>query len=494
MPTPDVRVEPAVRCSLTRPLAGALAVSIALALAGVAAAQPAGPARTPAPAAAAADPGNHHDGQALRGLESPAAAARRLGWWREARFGMFIHWGLYSQDGCFWKGQDGKTEHMMRHLRIPLTEYAKIAEGFNPVKFDADAWVRTAKGAGMKYLVITSKHHDGFAMFGSKASDYNIVARTPFRRDPLAELAAACRRHGLKLGVYYSLGRDWQDPDVPTRDGWRSNSWDYPDESKKDFSRYFERKVKPQVRELLTRYGPIGIVWFDTPEKISAAQSEELLRMIRGLQPAALVNARVGNRLGDYAVQEQKVPESGQPQPWETCMTLNRHWGWHKMDQDWKSPQLLVRTLIDVASKGGNFLLNVGPTGAGEIPAPSVERLAEVGRWMKTNGAAIHGSAPCSLEQPAWGRCTARGGQLFLHVFDWPAGGRLELPALPAGTKVVSARLLAGGARLAVEQTAGKVAVVTPSARGPHAGLPAWGAAAPDPLSSTIVLQVRGNR
>jgi alpha-L-fucosidase len=450
-----------------------------LVLAGVLTAWLAGTAGAQAPV----DTGDAHDGQGLRNLESPASAERRLAWWRQARFGMFIHWGLYSQDGCFWKGQDGKTEHMMRHLKIPLTEYAKIAEVFNPVKFDADAWVRTAKQAGMKYLVITSKHHDGFAMFGSKASDYNIVARTPFRRDPLKELAAACRKHGVRLGVYYSLGRDWQDPDVPTRDGYRSNTWDYPDESKKDFTRYFERKVKPQVRELLTGYGPIGIVWFDTPEKISPAQSEELLRMIRGLQPAAIVNARVGNRMGDYAVEEQRVPEGGKPQPWETCMTLNRHWGWHKMDDQWKSTEQLVQTLVDVTSKGGNFLLNVGPTGEGLIPAPSVERLAEVGRWMKTNAEAIHGTTACPLDRPGWGRCTAKtsGGttRLYFHVFDWPADGKLLLPPLPGSGKATSARLLAGGKPVAVKSQDGQISLVLPAAE-------------PDPLSSTVVVTVRG--
>jgi alpha-L-fucosidase len=262
------------------------------------------------------DTGDAHDGQALLGTESPDSVARRLHWWSEARFGMFIHWGLYAQDGCHWKGQDGKTEHMMRHLKIPLSEYAKIATEFNPTKFDAGQWARIAKGAGMKYMVITSKHHDGFAMWKSASSDYNIVARTPWKRDPIKELAEATRKEGLKFGVYYSLGRDWQDPDVPTKDGYRSNTWDYPDESKKVFARYFERKVKPQVKELLTQYGPIAVMWFDTPEQITKAQSEELLRLIHGLQPDTIVNARVGNRLGDYAVEEQKIPAGGEPHPW----------------------------------------------------------------------------------------------------------------------------------------------------------------------------------
>src|SRR6185295_11318830 len=252
-------------------------------------------------------------------------------------------------DGCYWKGQDGKTEHMMRHLQIPLAEYAKIAEEFNPTNFSADEWVSIAKNAGMKYMIITSKHHDGFAMFDSPSHDFNIVRRTPWKRDPVKELAEACRKQGLKFGVYYSLGRDWEDPDVPTSvkpDGnRRSNTWDFPDEDKKDFSKYFERKVKPQVRELLTQYGPIAVMWFDTPEKISKKQSEELFALIRKLQPDCIVNARVGNRLGDYAVQEQKIPETGDVQPWETCMTLNGHWGYKKDDSNWKPTQQLVTNL-----------------------------------------------------------------------------------------------------------------------------------------------------
>jgi alpha-L-fucosidase len=424
------------------------------------------------------DTGDAHDGQKLAGQDP--SVERRLGWWRTARFGMFIHWGLYAQDGCFWKGQDGKTEHMMRHLKIPLAEYAKIATEFNPTKFDADRWVRIARDAGMKYMIITSKHHDGFAMWDSKASDYNIVARTPWKRDPIRELAEATRKHGLKLGVYYSLGRDWQDPDVPTKDGYRSNTWDYPDESKKVFARYFERKVKPQVRELLTQYGPIGVLWFDTPEMISKAQSEELLRLIHSLQPDCIVNARVGHRLGDYAVEEQKIPAGGDPQPWETCMTLNKHWGFKKGDEDWKPPTTLVRTLIDIASKGGNFLLNVGPTGLGEIPPPSVERLAAVGRWMKVNGESIRGTAACPLGKLDWGRCTRKptgsGSTIYLHVFDWPAAGKLTVPGLKG--KVESATLLATGKRLPVRADGDAALLVLP-------------ARAPDEISSTIALRVR---
>ena len=453
-------------------------------LAGLGAVLALGGGKLPAAAAQTApiDTGDSHDGEALQ----EAAAHKRLVWWSEARFGMFIHWGLYAQDGSFWKGQDGKTEHMMRHLKIPLSEYGKIADEFNPTKFDADAWVRTAKSAGMKYMVITSKHHDGFAMFDSKVSDYNIVKRTPWKRDPIKELAAACKKHGLKFGVYYSLGRDWQDPDVPTKDGYRSNTWDYPDEAKKDFSKYFERKVKPQVRELLTQYGPIAVMWFDTPEKISPGQSAELLALIRSLQPDCIVNSRIGNRLGDYAVNEQKVPDSSSVAPWETCMTLNGHWGYNKTDQQWKSTSTLVRTLVDVASKGGNFLLNVGPTGAGVIPAESVQHLEEVGRWMKTNGASITGTSSCPLPKLAWGRCTQKlasraapaTSEIYLHVFDWPADGTLRVPGIRG--RVVAASLLGERKKLVVKKAGDDTITLS---------LPS---AASDPICPTILLRVQG--
>jgi alpha-L-fucosidase len=432
------------------------------------------------------DTGDAHSGQSLVGAESPEQVEKRLEWWSHARFGMFIHWGLYSHDGCFWNGKDGKTEHMMRHLQIPVSEYEKIAAAFNPVKFNADEWARIARDAGMQYMIITSKHHDGFAMFNSPSNDYNIVSRSPFARDPTKELADSCRAKGLRFGVYYSLGRDWHDPDVPTdpkSDGSsRSNFWDYPDETKKDFSKYFERKVKPQVRELLTQYGPIAALWFDTPEKISAAQSKELLDLVHSLQPDCIVNSRVGNRLGDYKVEEQRIPESGDPEPWETCMTLNRHWGFHKMDENWKPAETLVRNLIDIASKGGNFLLNVGPTGEGLIPTPSIERLIEIGAWLKINGEAIYGTTASPFRVPlAWGRCTKKVGAeettLYLHVFDWPKDGKLVVPGLQ--NRVTGASLLSGGVELPTAPTADGVTINLPPT-------------APDQYSSTIALKIDG--
>ena len=232
------------------------------------------------------------------------SSADQLEWWKDAKFGMFLHWGLYSQAAGDWNGHRYQgNEHFMIYEKLSIKEYGSQANDFNPKLFDANQWVKMAKNAGMKYMVLTTKHHDGFAMFNSPSNDYNIVKKTPFQRDPVKDLAVACRKNGMKLGFYYSLGRDWQDPDVPTNwptKGGRSNLVDFPDEDSKDFSRYFERKVKPQIKELLTQYGPVAVLWFDTPEQyITKAQSEELLQLIKTLQPNCIVNNRIGNGLGD---------------------------------------------------------------------------------------------------------------------------------------------------------------------------------------------------
>ena len=411
-----------------------------------------------------------------------AAAQQRLAWWSEARFGMFIHWGLYSQDGCFYKGTNGGSEHMMLHLKIPLADYARIADDFNPADFNADEWVRIAKDAGMKYMVLTSKHHDGFAMYASETNDYNIVERTPWHRDPVRELAEACRKAGLKFGVYYSLGRDWADPDVPTRDGYRSNTWDYPDESKKVFARYFERKVKPQITELLTHYGPIAVLWFDTPEQISAAESHELVALIHRLQPDCIINSRVGHGLGDYGVSEQKIPGGADAKPWETCMTLNGHWGYFKGDEKWKPAPTVIHNLVDIISKGGNYLLNVGPTGKGVIPAGAVADLSAVGAWMHVNGEAIYGTKAGPLKTvPSWGRVTQKGDNIYLHVFDWPKDGKLVVPEIGTTQAVVTAHLLAdkSGARLNLKQDAAAGTVVIDVPAQPL-----------DPADTVVVLQL----
>lgn len=360
----------------------------------------------------------------------------RFAWWREAKFGMFIHWGLYAIPAGVWKGKEieGIGEWIMYRARIPVREYEQLAKQFNPVKFDADAWVKVAKEAGMKYIVITSKHHDGFALYGTKVSLYNIVDATPFGRDPIKELADACRREGLRLCFYYSQDQDWYEADAS------GNDWDF-DPKEKDLTRYFESKVKPQVRELLTQYGPIGIIWFDTPISITESQSRELVDLVHQLQPGCLVNSRVGNDAGDYRSEgDNRIPVCVDEKPWETPATLNDTWGFKTHDHNWKSSQTLIRLLIDIVSKGGNYLLNVGPTAEGEIPEPSIERLKAVGEWLRVHGEAIYGAAPSPFPtELEWGAITRKPGKLYLHVFDWPEE---ELVLYGLRSRVRSAYLL----------------------------------------------------
>lgn len=327
-----------------------------------------------------------------------AATGDNLHWFKDAKFGLFIHWGLYSQTAGEWKGHPTQGgEHFMLYERIPLKEYAAIAEDFNPVKFDAKKWARAAKHAGMKYLVYTTKHHDGFAMYNSACSDYNIVKCTPYGKDPLKELAEACRKEGIKLGLYYSLGRDWEDPDVPTN--WpvkagRSNSWDYPDEDSKQLPAYIERKVKPQLKELLTNYGEIAVIWFDTPELVTKQQSKELRELIHSLQPGCLINSRIGNGLGDYSIVEQKLSDGINNKPWEACLTMGKNWGYNRFDTVYKKPDILIRNFVDIVSKGGNLLLNVGPDQTGCFPQQTNVVLDTFHEWLKNNGEAIYGTTP----------------------------------------------------------------------------------------------------
>ncbi len=329
---------------------------------------------------------------------SMATTGDNLNWFKDAKFGLFIHWGLYSQAAGEWKGHPTKGgEHFMLYERIPLKEYAAIAKDFNPVKFDAKKWVQAAKHAGMKYLVYTTKHHDGFAMYNSACSDYNIVKCTPFAKDPLKELAEACKKEGIKLGLYYSLGRDWEDPDVPTN--WpvkagRSNTWDYPDEDSKQLPVYIERKVKPQLKELLTNYGEIAVIWFDTPELVTKQQSKELRDLIHSLQPGCLINSRIGNGLGDYSIIEQKLSNGINIKPWEACLTMGKNWGYNRYDTVYKKPDILIRNFTDIVSKGGNLLLNVGPDQLGCFPEQTDIILKTFHKWLEHNGEAIYGTTP----------------------------------------------------------------------------------------------------
>jgi alpha-L-fucosidase len=378
---------------------------------------------------------------------------------------MFIHWGLYAIPAGQWRGEaiPGIGEWIMLRARIPVAEYEQLAKQFNPTRFDADAWVRLAKQAGQKYLTITSKHHDGFCMFGSSLTDYTIVEATPFGRDPMKDLAEACQRHGVKLCFYYSQTQDWHHPDG---DG---NDWDYV-ESRKDFAGYVEDYVKPQVREILTKYGPIGMIWFDTPKRMTAPQSRELVDLVHEIQPECVVNGRIGNGLGDYAeTHDNVIPGERLDQDWEVPATINDTWGFKSDDHNWKPVDELVRKLVDSASKGGNYLLNVGPTAEGVIPPPSVERLLGIGRWLDRHGESIYSTRPGPVQGLEWCRSTAAGNTVYLHVFDWPAGGRVRV-----ALDVSKARLLADGSELRVRDS---------TLEGP--------ASAPDAIDSVIALEVR---
>ena len=404
-------------------------------------------------------------------LSGETAPDSRFQWFHQAKVGMFIHWGPYSIAAGEWQGKRGSRDaHLLNEFRIPLAEYTKLAGTFNPVKFDADAWAKLARDAGLQYIVYVSKHHDGFAMFDSPSSPYDMMDATPFKRDPLQELAAACRKYQLKLCVYYSLGRDWSVPGVP-RGGYRCNDWDFPNPPATAQEDYIEGKVKPQLRELLTQYGPLGAVWFDTPDQITAAHSADLRKFILALQPDCLINARIGNDLGDYDIHEQKIPEAAIHRPWEACLTINRRWGYDKNDDQWKSPEMIVRCLVDVASKGGNFLINIGPTGEGVVPAPSIERLHSLGEWLAVNGESIRGTtasriagggkqsivfqeinpdgseknldakgAPKSNDAalPRGWRSTSKPGCLYLHLFDRPENGKIRLNGLADKVKQVT--------------------------------------------------------
>ena len=372
---------------------------------------------------------------------------KRLEWFREARFGMFIHWGLYAVPAGEWKSKlvPGLGEWIMNRAKIPAKEYELLAPRFNPVKFNAVEIVRIAKDAGMKYIVITSKHHDGFAMYHSKASRYNIVDATPFKRDPLKELADAAQKAGIKLGFYYSQTQDWYEPDAV------GNDWDYPDESKKDFGKYLEEKVKPQVTEILTNYGPIGLIWFDTPRNITKEHSQQLVDLVHKIQPNTLVSGRVGHGLGDYdSAGDNQITMGNARRIWETPVTINDTWGFKKDDTNWKPVPILIRQLVQVISQGGNYLLNTGPTAEGVVPQPSLERLQQVGAWLKVNNDSVYGAGPSpfAYELP-WGIITTKPRKLYLHVFDWP-GNQLVLYGLR--TKVKSASPLAGKSKLKFEQ------------------------------------------
>ncbi|MBO9617643.1 MAG: alpha-L-fucosidase [Niabella sp.] len=388
---------------------------------------------------------------------------QRIQWWRDAKFGMFVHWGIYSLAGGEWKGKkvSGYAEHLMRKEKITRKEYLGLAHQFNPVKFNADEWIADAKNAGMRYFIITAKHHDGFAMYPSAVSDFNIAKQTPFKTDPMAALSAACKKQGLKFGFYYSHAFDWEHPDAP------GNDWEYknpggdlqleggtnwynlhPDLLKKA-QKYVDEKAIPQILELIHKYHP-DILWFDTPHKLPLSENIRILEAIRKTDPNVVVNGRLvrssENNFGDYKNTADRpaefYPVAGD---WEAIPTTNESYGYSKFDHSHKPVGHFIRLLASAAAKGGNLLMNVGPMGDGEIAPEDQVILKGIGSWMQKNGESIYGTQATPLPMQSWGVSTAKPGRLYLHVFNYPADGKLYVGGLLSAYK--NAYLLTDKAR-----------------------------------------------
>jgi alpha-L-fucosidase len=442
-----------------------------------------------------------HPVPAIQDTESSAQKNERMQWFREARFGMFIHWGLYAIPAGRWNGKEipGIGEWIMNRASIPVADYKALAAQFNPTQFSAAGIVGLAKSAGMKYIVITSKHHDGFAMFDSKANPFNIVQATPFKRDPLKELAEECRKQGIKLGFYHSQDQDWT---APGGAAYKTGDhkpptfhWDPAQDG--SFSQYLDTKAIPQIKELLSNYGEFpAIVWFDTPTKDMTPELAGKIVSVLNQHPNLIWNNRLGGGYsGDTETPEQYIPARGYPgRDWESCMTMNDTWGYKQDDLNFKSTETLVRNLIDIASKGGNYLLNIGPMATGEVPAPEVERLQQVGKWLEVNGESIYATEPTLFGDEAgsfsptekdsegkpkfiaswkW-RSTTTANKIYIHLFEWPGSTfRLEKVA----RAVTGAYLLADDAHAPLK--------VTKAGEGVEIALPG---AQLDPIATVLVL------
>jgi len=434
----------------------------------------------------------------LAAQTDPAHDAK-MQWFREAKYGLFIHWGLYCIPAGEWKGQaiPGIGEWIMNRAKIPVKEYEQLGAQFNPVKFNAEQWVQMAEDAGMKYIVITSKHHDGFAMYHSTVSKYNVYDATPFHRDPIKELSQAAARHHIRFGVYYSQVQDWHEPDA------NGNTWDFgaDDDGHKNFDKYMNEKALPQVRELLTGYAPLCLIWFDTPRGVISAdhtdRGQKFVDLVTQLSPSTLIDGRLGIK-GDYrSMGDNAIPNQVVKEDWEVPATINHTWGFKKDDTDWKSPEEITFKLVDIVSKGGNYLLNVGPTSEGVIPQASQDNLRAVGRWLRVNGEAVYGAGPtpfgAELGAPDatqkdkkgnpvfkvamdW-RCTTKPGKIYIHLFKWP-GESFQIGDVSG--KVSKAYLLADSSHksLKVTQSGGSVSVALPGT-------------APDKLDSVVVLETK---
>lgn len=415
----------------------------------------------------------------------------RMNWWREARFGMFIHWGLYAVPAGEWEGTTNHAEWIRTTAQIPLENYDEFVYQFNPVQFDAEQWVKMAKDAGMKYIVITSKHHDGFCLFDSEYTDFDVMS-TPFKRDILKELSDACARQNIVMCWYHSI-MDWHHNDYLPRRHWET---DRPTENA-DLDRYVEEYLKKQLAELTVNYGKIGVLWFDGEweDTWTHEKGVDLYNYVRGLQEDIIINNRVdkgrqgmqgmtkeGEFKGDFGTPEQEIPDTGLPGiDWETCMTMNNHWGYNKYDDNWKSSKELVQKLVDIASKGGNFLLNVGPKADGTFPEVSIERLKAIGDWMDIYGESIYGTSASPFSNLEWGRCTrkedGKSTRLYLHVFDWPDDNKLTVPAFD--NKIKNAFIMDGMVKTGFKRQEDKIIIDLPTE-------------APDEYSSVIILDVKG--
>jgi alpha-L-fucosidase len=408
------------------------------------------------------------------------ATADRMAWFDDARFGLFIHWGVYAVPAGEWQGKQipGIGEWIMKNGKIPVVDYKAFAKDFTAEKYDPAAWAKLAKDAGMKYIVITSKHHDGFALYDSEVTDWDVMA-SPARRDLLAPLAEAARKEGLKFGLYYSQAQDWTHPGgAKLGDG---KDWDPAHTG--NYDTYLASIALPQVKEIVERYRP-DILWWDTPRDMTPERVKPFADFM-AQHPLIINNNRLGQGFaGDTKTPEQHIPPRGYPgERFEVCMTMNDTWGFKKNDHNWKSVRQILRNLSDISSKGGNFLLNVGPTADGQIPPESVERLQAVGQWMKINGEAIHGTqaGPFPRRLP-WGRVTSRTASdgattLYAHVWEWPADGHILLPTL-AG-QPLRASILANGLP----------AVATATTDGLDLKLPG---SAPDPDVSVVRIDFAG--
>lgn len=356
-------------------------------------------------------------------------------WFKDAKFGLFIHWGLYALLAGEYNGRktDRIAEWIMNDLDIPVEEYEKLASQFNPVEFDAEMIVRKAKEWGMKYIVFTSKHHEGFAMWDSKCSDYNVVKATPYGRDIVRQFREACDKYDMKLGFYYSQAQDWHDPD-----GYIHRK----DNSKKNYRAYLERKCFPQLRELLTEYGDVALIWFDTPMGTTKEESQEMVDLVKSLQPNCIVSGRIGNELGEYMTTgDNFIPRLPYEGDWEVPATLNDTWGFNKDDHKWKDPEEIIRLLVKINSRGGNYLLNNGPEASGHVPDESVRILDEVGKYVNENEEAIFGTKRVGIYayELDWGMLTRKDHKLYVHVFK----PRRRVELINIANKITGAYLVA---------------------------------------------------